>query len=83
MTRELEKTRALKHRLRDGEVVLAAQIGLNDPAVVEILGDAGFDVLVVDAEHSPHSPETIQAMLQARMAGDAVVLACRSGSIPI
>jgi len=75
MTRELEKARALKRRLRDAEVVLAAQIGLNDPAVVEILGDAGFDVLVVDAEHAPHSPENMQAMLQAGMAGDAVVLA--------
>jgi 4-hydroxy-2-oxoheptanedioate aldolase len=75
MTRELEKARALKARLRSGGLALAAQIELSDPAVVEILGQSGFDVLVVDTEHSPHSPENVQAMLQAGLAGDAVVLA--------
>ena len=69
MTRELEKARAVKDRLVRGEVILAAQIGLTDPAVVEILGDSGFDVLIVDAEHCPHSPENVQAMLQAGVAG--------------
>ena len=75
MTRELEKARLVKQRLRAGDVVLAAQIELNDPAVIEILGTTGFDLLVVDTEHSPHSPENVQAMLQAGMNGDAVVLA--------
>ena len=75
MTRELEKSRAVKDRLVRGEVILAAQIGLTDPAVVEILGDSGFDVLIVDVEHGPHSTETVQAMLQAGVATEAVVLA--------
>ena len=75
MTLELEKAKALKKRLRAGAGVLAAQVELNDPAVVEILGDVGFDVLVIDAEHSPHGPENMQAMLQAGLASDAVVLA--------
>ena len=75
MTRELEKARAVKDRLVRGEIILAAQIGLTDPAVIEILGDSGFDVLVIDAEHGPHSPETVQAMLQAGVATDAVVIA--------
>ena len=65
----------MKTRLSTGNLVLAAQIGLTDPAVVEIVGDTGFDVLVIDAEHGPHSPESVQAMLQAGLAGDAVVLA--------
>jgi 2-keto-3-deoxy-L-rhamnonate aldolase RhmA len=75
MTRELEKARAVKERLATGQVVLAALIGLADPAVVEILGDTGFDVLVIDAEHGPRSPESVQAMLQAGASGGAVVLA--------
>jgi len=75
VTTELDKARALKERLAAGKVVLAAQIGLTDPAVVEILGDVGFDILVIDAEHGPHGPERVQAMLQAGMAGNAVVLA--------
>jgi 2-keto-3-deoxy-L-rhamnonate aldolase RhmA len=75
VTRELDKAYAVKERLATGKLVLAAQIGLTDPAVVEILGDTGFDVLVIDAEHGPHSPESVQAMLQAGMAGEPVVLA--------
>ena len=75
MTRELDKARLIKDRLREGGLVLAAQIELHDPAVVEILATTGFDLLVVDTEHSPHSPENVQAMLQAGVAGEAVVLA--------
>jgi 2-keto-3-deoxy-L-rhamnonate aldolase RhmA len=75
MTRELDKARAVKERLATGNLVLAAQIGLTDPAVVEILGDTGFDVLVIDTEHGPYGPESVQAMLQAGVSGGAVVLA--------
>jgi 4-hydroxy-2-oxoheptanedioate aldolase len=73
--RELEKAQALKRRLQSGELAIGAQIELADPSVVEILGRAGYDWLVVDAEHAPHSSHSIQAMLQAGMASDAVVLA--------
>jgi 2-keto-3-deoxy-L-rhamnonate aldolase RhmA len=75
MSRDLDKARFVKRRLKHGETVLAAQIELGDPAVVEILGDTGFDVLVIDAEHAPHGSENLQAMLQAGTAGDAAVLA--------
>ncbi len=76
MTLELEKAKALKKRLRRRRRrSWRHRSSLNDPAVVEILGDVGFDVLVIDAEHSPHGPENMQAMLQAGLASDAVVLA--------
>ena len=38
MTRELDKARALKERLRSGELAVGAQIVLTDSTVVEILG---------------------------------------------
>jgi 2-keto-3-deoxy-L-rhamnonate aldolase RhmA len=75
MIRELDKARALKQSLKDGRLVIGAQVELSDPAVVEILARAGYDVLVIDAEHSPHGAENMQAMLQAGVSGDAVVLA--------
>jgi 2-keto-3-deoxy-L-rhamnonate aldolase RhmA len=75
MIRELEKAQALKKRLREGELAIGAQVELADPAVVEILGRAGYDWLVIDAEHTPHGSESMQAMLQAGVHGDAVVLA--------
>jgi 4-hydroxy-2-oxoheptanedioate aldolase len=73
--RELEKARALKERLRSGGLAVAAQVVLSDPSIVEILARAGYDLLVVDGEHSAHGPANMQAMLQAGVAGDAVVLA--------
>src|ERR1700683_1960995 len=75
MIRELDKARALKQTLKDGRLVIGAQVELSDPAVVEILARAGYDVLVIDAEHSAHGAENMQSMLQAVVAGDAVVLA--------
>jgi 4-hydroxy-2-oxoheptanedioate aldolase len=75
MIRELEKVRALKARLRAGEACLGAQIALSDPIVAEIFGRAGFDWIVVDAEHAPNSAATIRAMLQAAMGSPAVLMA--------
>lgn len=40
-------------------------VGLGHPDVTEILSRMGFDWLVIDSEHSPIGPETIQLMLQA------------------
>jgi 2-keto-3-deoxy-L-rhamnonate aldolase RhmA len=74
MTRELEKARALKARLRSGGAAIGAQVELSDPSVVEILGRAGYDWIVVDAEHAPHGSESMQAMLQVGVHGDSVVL---------
>jgi 2-keto-3-deoxy-L-rhamnonate aldolase RhmA len=75
MIRELEKARGVKQRLQRGDLVIGAQIELADAAVVEILGRAGCDVLIVDAEHCAHGPENVQAMLQAGVSTNAVVLA--------
>ena len=75
MIRELEKARALKGRLRAGNVLLAAQVILTDTSSVEILARAGFDMIVIDGEHSAHDLLSMQSMLQAGVAGDAVVLA--------
>ena len=75
MTRELDKARALKERLRSGELAVGAQIVLTDSTVVEILGRAGFDWLLIDTEHSAQTPQTVQAMLQAGVDTGAVVLA--------
>ena len=75
MIREIEKAFRLKERIRRNEVCLGAQIALTDPTVAEIFGRAGFDWLVIDTEHSAQSSLTVQAMLQAAAATDAVALA--------
>jgi 2-keto-3-deoxy-L-rhamnonate aldolase RhmA len=75
MIDQLEKAKHLKEKLRAGEPCLGAQIALNDPAVAEIFGFAGFDWLVVDTEHAANTVFTVRAMLQAAAATPAVMLA--------
>ena len=38
---------------------------ITDPAVVEIMGFAGFDFVIIDAEHGPISMENAQNMIRA------------------
>lgn len=55
----------LKAKLLRGEVVLGAFITLNCPDLVEIAGLAGFDFCIIDTEHGPGNPESIQHMFRA------------------
>ncbi len=55
----------LKRKLEDGGVVLGMFITLNCPDLVEIAGLAGFDYCIIDTEHGPGNPESIQHMLRA------------------
>jgi 4-hydroxy-2-oxoheptanedioate aldolase len=71
---ELEKAKKFKAQLRAGESCFGVQIGLNDPAIAEIFGRAGFDWIVVDTEHSSNNPMTVQAMLQAAAHTGAIVI---------
>jgi 4-hydroxy-2-oxoheptanedioate aldolase len=75
LTRELEKARRFKEKLKQGDLCLGAQIALSDSVVPEIFGRAGFDWLILDTEHSAQSLLTVKAMLQAATATDAVALA--------
>ncbi len=48
---------------------------------VEMLGRAGFDFIVVDMEHAPHSLQTAyQAIVQAQAAGMAAAVGNRAGT---
>ena len=41
-----------------------------DPGVIEVLGHAGFDFVILDMEHGPHSVETVQHLVRsAEVAG--------------
>jgi 2-keto-3-deoxy-L-rhamnonate aldolase RhmA len=71
----LAKAARFKNRIHSGEAALGAQIGLSDPAIIEILGRVGYDWLVVDTEHAASNTLTVQAMLQAGAQTEALVLA--------
>ncbi|MGH9162710.1 MAG: HpcH/HpaI aldolase family protein [Vicinamibacteraceae bacterium] len=71
---EIEQAITFRAKLRNGECRLGAQISLSDPAIVEILGRAGFDWMVVDTEHAAQNIETVKQMLRTAMATSAVLL---------
>jgi 4-hydroxy-2-oxoheptanedioate aldolase len=56
---------AFKQALRRGEPQIGLWLGLADAYVAELLATAGFDCLVIDAEHSPNDPRSVLPQLQA------------------
>ena len=56
---------AFKQALRRGEPQIGLWLGLADSYVAELLSTAGFDCLVIDAEHSPNDPRSVLPQLQA------------------
>jgi 2-keto-3-deoxy-L-rhamnonate aldolase RhmA len=54
-----------KNKLNRGEAVIGTWITLCDPVVVEIIGRAGFDFLLIDGEHSPFNETGLRDALIA------------------
>ena len=55
----------LKRTLNEGKVAFGPFMKFTDPAAVEIMGFAGFDFVIIDAEHGPISMENAQNMIRA------------------
>jgi len=53
-----------KAALKEGELQIGCWLGLADPYVAEISAGAGFDWLLVDAEHAPNDLRSVTAQLQ-------------------
>ena len=64
----------LRSKLEAGEPVVGAFLGLRSPDAGEMMSQAGFDFLLVDAEHSNVGPETTLEMLRAIDQGRAAPL---------
>jgi 4-hydroxy-2-oxoheptanedioate aldolase len=54
-----------KRALQRGRPQIGLWVGLADPYVAELLAGAGFDWLLIDAEHAPNDPRSVLAQLQA------------------
>ena len=55
----------LKESLLTGKIAVGAQLRFGSPAIAELFGIAGFDWVLIDSEHAPQTPVTIQSQLQA------------------
>jgi 2-keto-3-deoxy-L-rhamnonate aldolase RhmA len=61
----------MKEQLAAGKVVIGAQLRFGSPAIAELFGHAGFDYIVLDAEHAPQTSVGIQHQIQALAATQA------------
>ena len=59
------KALQLKDKLAAGHTSPGIWVSLPSPTTCEIIAGVGYDWIVVDAEHSPFNPETLQYMLMA------------------
>lgn len=55
----------LRRRVRGDEPFTGTFVSVNAPAVVEMIGLAGFDLVCLDAEHAAYSLSELEAMVRA------------------
>jgi 2-keto-3-deoxy-L-rhamnonate aldolase RhmA len=70
----------LKARWRRGEVILGSFVHCTDPSFVNIYAHLGFDYLMIDTEHQPFNPETLQTLLLTIRASTSVPLVRVAGN---
>jgi 2-keto-3-deoxy-L-rhamnonate aldolase RhmA len=64
--------RELKALWRSGTASFGAWITLADPAAAAAVCNAGYEWVIVDAEHMPYSPESLRSVIAAVRARDTV-----------
>jgi 4-hydroxy-2-oxoheptanedioate aldolase len=55
----------VKEKIRQGKLALGTYVYLEDPAVIEIVGMAGFDSAFIDMEHSAFDLPLVERMVRA------------------
>jgi len=61
----IELARKFREKISAGKPVAGPFAKTCDPAFVEVAGHAGFDFIILDAEHGPHNPYTMQNLIRA------------------
>ena len=55
----------LRTLLDEGKPAFGIQLRFGSSAIAELAGLAGFDWILIDTEHAPQTPVTVQAQIQA------------------
>ena len=63
-----------KRIMRSGGLALGVSVTVPDPFITEVVGGAGFDFVLIDAEHSPIAIDQLQVMLIALRSSESTVL---------
>ncbi len=61
----MRKENSLKKRIKQGEVVFGPWCVLPSPSVINIIGAAGMDFVILDLEHGASSFETLEEMVRS------------------
>jgi 4-hydroxy-2-oxoheptanedioate aldolase len=72
----------IKDRLRRGHIVYSAWLTFGSPAIAELIAGYGFEVLLVDMEHTSIGLDTIESVLAAVGRWDPVVIVRVPGHDP-
>lgn len=60
----------VRTRLQSGQPVFGLILNFESSFLIDVLGLAGFDFVLIDAEHGPIMPATAEAMIRAAEAAD-------------
>lgn len=60
----------LKQKLASGGVCVGAMLTMPSPGLTQLFSASGFDWVLIDMEHGPIGPESMQAMINATACGD-------------
>lgn len=72
----------VKAKLQRGEIVYSAWLTFNDVGVAEVLAGSGFDVILIDTEHTSITLENLHHCLAAMKAWDPVTIVRVPGHDP-
>jgi 4-hydroxy-2-oxoheptanedioate aldolase len=70
----------IKDKLNSGQTTFGTFVKINSPAVIEIIGRAGFDFAVIDCEHSPFTFADVENMTRAGEAASLDIVVRVPGS---
>jgi 2-dehydro-3-deoxyglucarate aldolase len=76
-------SQSFRARLRAGGPLFAPLMTLNSPAVAELMAEAGFDWLFIDAEHSTLDTSQMQSLLQAASPTPCIIRIASGDDVPI
>src|SRR6185436_6994475 len=76
------KSNRLKARLVAGAPAYGASVMIPSPQLVEMLGRAGFDWVLIDCEHGTISIETVELMVMAAEATGIIPIARPAQNTP-
>lgn len=68
------QSKSLRKRLIDGERVLGTFLRINSPELVEIMGFAGFDFVIIDFEHGAFGIDSLTHLVRAAEAAETTPL---------